>query len=384
MNIIKFVLGKLNYSKEENLINQSENIHTSTYSEDASLLEPSLVANNSIWDYKIMLLRSLHKLKCNEAKILDERFKQYTGDVSPIIEEFISIGLIKKACIIDVLDANMTVQIIKERLRNLNVSTSGKKKELLEKLMNTLTEDEKANWSGEAFYIVTKPGWEVCEESNRKFKAEIKKIEDLAIEQFCKDNPATGCKIISNFFASAPFNTGINYAEGFPGRYRLTVKHLMNSNYLIDSTNLIAREAKIIRATIAAHYLLSFRQLESRDIATKIFLIKDDFRCLEIEDFLNNNPTGIFEYCNPSDQKEIIEIFYHSLTSKALHDVDLKEYNSEKDRQYLKGVTILGGKENCIICKGKENHYSWERLETIPKLPRYPGCICCYAAWLKR
>ena len=108
-----------------------------------------------------------------------------------------------------------------------------------------------------------------------------------------------------------------------------------------------------------------------------------NFTCSIIKEFLENKPTGVFEGNDPEDITEVIQIFNHAVIFEASSKVDFDNCLKFRYDKWHKGISILPGKKECRVCKGKTKNYLWGKIDSVPKLPRYPGCICLYVPFTK-
>lgn len=348
--------------------------------------------NNEIafpkWDFKIMFLRALNKTSLsNIGEYQLNIYKTLLGDLEVIISEFINLGYIKIPTFIDCLDNAMTVKQLNVFLKTKGVKSTGNKNELMLRANGLFSTDERKRIEENGFmYVVTSYGWEIVNSDKERFKSELTSFENLVVNELLRDECENACKYVSHFYSTYPFpiGMGMDWEKGFSENDKAIVNYILRSNYLTQSMVMPEEMNTKIRAIIAADYLLSnSKRFSGVSISDKILFAFPEFKCEQIESFLNNNPTGIFQSYDSKNQADIVYIFNHTIINEAHNKIELERIMKYREDSLFKGILILEGKNNCEYCTNAELKYSWENIKSLPKLPKYPGCICLYLPMTK-
>jgi len=334
-------------------------------------------------DNKIMFLSSVHN---RTLKQLGQHnlniFCNLIGNLEKQILEFCELGLLKQSDYYECIDNSMTVSKLKEFIKSKNIKPKGKKINLIEQASSLFSDNEKLEIIQEGNKLtLTEKGKDLVYDDYRRYETELKYFQDHIIDLFYQGENDKACKLVADFYSADPFPIGMgnDYSEGFHPHEINVVKHLISSNYLTQSMELDELVNKKLRAILATYCLFNNYPIKTKDhFFARIFEMLPNFECKEITDFMSRGPTGIFWGYSKDDRTDIIEIFIHTILCEADNSVRLNDVKT-MDRRYWKGIEILAGDSRCNICNGKSSRYKWDEIEKIPKLPKYPGCICMYS-----
>lgn len=162
---------------------------------------------------------------------------------------------------------------------------------------------------------------------------------------------------------------------------------ILKTKYLIKDLEIDDYKKRKILSIIAVDHLQSLFAINTHQLFLDEFMNEYDVRdCTPLINFINDNPTGLFSYCEIDDDNEIAEMFFHSIINNAYNIVLLNQYLTAFPDDFLKerykGIQIEHGDDRCDICKGKRIlQFPFKKINELPELPFYPGCLCWYSLY---
>jgi hypothetical protein len=162
---------------------------------------------------------------------------------------------------------------------------------------------------------------------------------------------------------------------------------ILETKYLIKDLEIDDKKKRKILSIIAVDHLQSSFAINTHQLFLDEFMNEYDVReCTPLINFISDNPTGLFSYCEIDDDNEIAEMFFHSIINNAYNIVLLNQYLTAFPDDFLKerykGIQIEHGDNRCDICKGKRIlQFPFKKINELPELPFYPGCLCWYSLY---
>jgi len=212
-------------------------------------------------------------------------------------------------------------------------------------------------------------------------KNDIQGLEKTVSDFFVNGEYEIGCKLVSDFFSinSNTKTLGWDYKDGIGEKNLFAVKHIMNSNFLTDSMNLSKEKNLVLRGIIATHLILEVQGISSEAIEEKILSILPDLDCPLIREYFAKRGQGRWSHFDYEDFSDRAFLFYHMVWQEAYSTYDFLRHTTNSEMENRTGIMVIGGDIKCSICKGEQTYFTWDKLERVPKLPLYPGCICWYS-----
>lgn len=162
---------------------------------------------------------------------------------------------------------------------------------------------------------------------------------------------------------------------------------ILETKYLVKDLHIDDKKKRKILSIIAVDHLQSSFVINTHQQFIDEFMKEYHIReCIPLINFIDNNPTGLFSYCDTDDDNEIAEMFFHSIINNAYNIVLLNQYLTTFTDDFLKerfkGIQIEHGDDRCDICKGERIlQFPFEKIKQLPELPLYPGCLCWYSLY---
>lgn len=208
------------------------------------------------------------------------------------------------------------------------------------------------------------------------------------ISLLCQDQIEAALNQLNEYRLGYPEIIGMGVSDNSIDKTDISrLKQTLETKYLINSLSIDEVTKKRILSIIAIDNLQSSFVINTHDLFIKEFLkTYNVLECEPLIDFVSNNPTGLFSYCESDDEYEIAEMFFHSIINNAYNIVMLNEYLTIFPPEYLEerylGIEVQPGDDRCDICKGKQIlRFPFKQKSELPTLPIYPGCLCWYALY---
>ncbi|MBS3922741.1 MAG: SAP domain-containing protein [Nitrosarchaeum sp.] len=336
----------------------------------------------TIWDYQMTFLAGLHNMQKKSLKSLVDWYEQFAINSDNEIEYFINNGLIRISEDYEVANKIMTLVELKKELNELSLSLKGNKPELIARLISSNDNNFISKIKENIYYIITPLGWDMINESKINTNKKIKRIEKYIEELFVEGLIEKALQIIIKVLSNCPYKgggIGVDYTKGFDENQSGIVNNILQSTYLKNNINLNEEENNKLRAIIVTHYLLSLKSIHSSSIEEKIIEFKENFRCSIIIDKLLQDITEPEDINYTEIYKDCARIFYNSAVHEAVNNYNLSTYLKDPVYNDYSIINIFPGNTSCNLCKGIITKYDKSNPSSIPKLPKYPGCLCWYS-----
>ncbi len=298
------------------------------------------------------------------------RFQELIGDLNPVVEEFIREELLE----ISLPEESLTVKELKEILKSNGLKISGKKEELVERIISEVKEKTYLRITDPVFRLTPKGGLriqEYKEDLKQQFLNFIKTQESIFLR-------GEFSELEKNYFYIRSLNPDQRSIGGsidrFAEREIKILNHLHQKKGFRQPWNFEAESEKKLRFCLAIKSIFfpywkeySIDCLKSLDLTSFKKLLFQEKKDAE----------------NLSDQEILIEFIEYE--SNYLWNFywleDLKKYlngrANSRNSAYSK-IIIIGSQCNCTVNPDNED-YSKNELDRIPILPRTTTCRCQYS-----
>lgn len=346
------------------------------------------------WNYELELLKRLNRSKVNDPfngnTYVENIFRDLVPNLNNKIQNYVDSDILRISNFKDNLFNEFIVKELKEILKTKELKVTGKKKELVERILENFEQSEITNPKlNIRKFSLTNRGKETVENYESKFESELVKFQKDVYDLLYVLEYDKAFDVVANFYASYPFPLGFsNWSSGFITRDKDKTIYLRGLNLNKYDDKIDEDMNSILCTELATYNLFSYNYFNKYEIVEKFNKYLPDFNPKLIEDFLKNTPTGLFRfYTNPS-VKDRIEMFIHFIMNKAHNVSELREIKKDENtHSFYKGVSIIRNRKDCSLCSeinGEMQNFKWKELDSLPKLPIYPGCTCLYVRYIKR
>jgi len=284
-------------------------------------------------------------------------------------------GLLKPAELPDFLEALKTTEL-KQLLRKHGLKVSGRKNELVRRLLESVPKDElleevKSFLKSTNFYVLTSKGNKVAEQYKNIKREEREQLQVKALELLEREDLQGAVELIKKYESAQIFKNGlgIDWKEGpFP-------ETLAAAKYLLSYSYSDLKTDEHMRRKVAA--ILAFGELmgESIDeIGKKIAaLFPEDFPCPSLKRWLLKKPDFYMvrrEFSSNIDTiKGLATLYAHTYLFRAQNRARL-----DRLKEFKLGIGIkIDVIDDCPICNSGTLTVTWAELDKLPELPRHWG-----------
>lgn len=348
--------------------------------------------SNSTNKYKPLNIENLNKYKIEYLKRLDgKRKSDYLSehwDNVLISRTNCKLELIKKD-FLKKADAKESLQYLiipdlKNILKTNNLKVSGKKQELIDRILLNLEEDVINQFINEPIYVLSKKGLFVVNKYDEMLKNIYESHTQIAYDLIKKyDFPKAFEEVYNyydfidvNIYTFNPPKVKKKFDENFYKLYKqisaLKLKDLNNTPEF----------KKLLKIALLYSYMYYDGISDSRTILNFISrFTTEKLQCKELDEFVKNNE---FYLKNHSLYKDNEHLYIHTVCSTIHNNLQLEKFKNNKFiRKTTKGITILNSDKECSICSRLNPNTPWKKIKKIPSLPAHYGCRCMYILWEK-
>lgn len=317
------------------------------------------------------------------------QWNEYLGDTKVTCKVLLSRGVMAEASAAEKITAGFRVQDLKDMLRAMGLKVSGRKEELVSRLMEDMTEQEASDVAKSViFFKLTPDGQQVIDAYLEEKASEKLKAEERALV-FLRSGNYEGAKSEIVRFKYAYHRVFWQKKSGgcdagdilFPVGREDQVYYLLNDP--VEELALGDNERRKVAEVLAIGCLIGERH---EDVAQRILaLTGGNFPCTSLIEFLSSDPCGGFaKRFKPDNPKDLAELYCHTKRFQASNECALQEM---LQKPWLTGVEILVPSperthkdyyDYCSLCESGRKKFSKSEIDQIPRLPRHWGCRCLF------
>ncbi|MEB2786011.1 SAP domain-containing protein [Algoriphagus persicinus] len=327
-------------------------------------------------DLEAVILYSVHK-------VLKDKISTYPilKRNESLVIQLISHGFLRFSTLQENLNKEFLLPELKEILKENDLKVSGKKDDLVERIISNINPEKLQNPKSKLERILlTDKGRDFVILETDRFNKELEKFYDRIYNLLFEKKFEEAFRLVSSLNDSSikSFGFGKDWSQGFSENEMNTTKLLREFNFSEDILNNGVEE---IRSELATYNLLRFNYFGNFKIEDRIIQKFPDFESKQIKEYLEDQPDGLAGGFDPTNQKDIVKLFIHYIQFTCHNEAQLQEILSyrNKPRSGYKGVEVLSNRQDCLKCsKIGSKKYTWKEIHEIPKIPFYPGCTCNY------
>lgn len=345
---------------------------------------------NSVYDFSNAELEFLMRINKYPVKSsVDDYWYDKIKDLNSFIKLCISKGYVNNKDIKSSLE-KLTVLELKELLKLNNLSKSGKKIDIINRIKENIPSSKIKEYSGfQMFYSVSD---EVENRIGEYIQQKQRNFTDMFLDMvnFTKigqiDNAVKRCLDYENNLVFLP-----RYSTGEINKCSISKRQIQEFNMAflhLEYSDVENTEAykKVLRAIVVACMITSADSMRKNFAVECIRSITDEkFNCPELKYFLENSYCYLYKYLGNTrkdiDTEELmLKIYIHTKMFEASNKYVLYEAKNSKD-SHIDGIQVLAPntpEDKCKICKYDKKVYKLKELNKLPKLPAHYGCRCLY------
>jgi len=323
------------------------------------------------------ILNSVHK-------VLKDEIKTYPilRENEPLIKRLFSKGFLRFSTLQENLKREFLLPELKEILKENDLKVSGKKDDLIERIISNINPEKLQNPKSKIERILlTEMGREFVNLETERFNKELEEFYNKIYKLLFEKKFEEAFKLVSLLYdySLKPFGFGKDWSQGFSENEMKTTKLLREFNF---SEGLLNNGIEEIRSELATYNLFKSNYFGNFKIEDRIIQKFPDFESRYIKEYLEDQPDGLAGGFNPTNQKDIVKLFVHYIQFTCYNKTELEQLLTFRDKPFYgyKGVEVISNDTNrCQRCREiGSKKYSWREFSKIPKIPFYPGCICIY------
>ncbi|MCS5490885.1 SAP domain-containing protein [Algoriphagus limi] len=320
------------------------------------------------YNYELEFLDALNKTPTNKLFGLNTywegRYKELLGNLSPILEKFLSQGMLE----ISLKEEALKVSELKKILNDNNLPQSGKK-EILAKRVFEEVADKSYAANLIPFYKLTQKGQDAIDLYRENFFKEYYNFQLNQADLFLQKNLN---ELESNHFQFRELHPDQRYLLGkfdsFGERAKSILKKLCQNEGFRIKWNFLPEFEKRLRVLIA------FKEIGIRlfDEFKNEYLKEIDLD--ELYPIIQGNP----ERLNFGSKEEFVtnlvnfEYQYFWNQGKLQEIID---YRKSSSNFRFQGIQVLNDGCECQAKYGEEK-FTWDNIKDLPVLPRHVKCRC--------
>ena len=314
---------------------------------------------------------------------------EYLGDSQVTCKVLLSRGVMAEASTAEKVAAGFRVQDLKALLRERGLKVSGRKEELVSRLMEAMTGQEASDAAKSVtFFKLTPDGQQVVDAHLEEKASEKRKAEERALAYLRSgnyENAESEIVIFTDAYNRLFWQKkgggrdadGILSATG-PENH---VYYLLNMP--VEELALGDNERRKVAEALAIGRLVCD---ELEDVTQRVLEVTGgSFPCPSIEDFLSSDPCGGYaRRFQADDPADVAAIYTHTKFFEASNTSELRWM---MEAPWVSTIVVLVPKKEkthkdyyvyCPCCEEGPTEFDKRNPEAIPHLPRHWGCRCLY------
>ena len=297
------------------------------------------------------------------------------------LKKFLKLRLVKRPGPEDVLHF-MSNEELKKLLSSYGLKKSGRKEELVNRLLNNVGLADLKNAIPKSLYktwALTEVGKEVVKNFDKYLSAKKQEVEKEAFQLLLDGNLDRAARLVLDLrdLKMEAYGLGISNEELKKELKREAKKWLAYSYRDLDTTEELKRKAG---AAIALGALFGDSMRYGAKYLQDIF--PDDFPCPSLKKFADEHPE-VYMVPRKKTPKNLAKVYIHYHLFRFI--------NQDKKRQILslirRGIAVgirIDVIDDCPICNTGVLYAVGGDINSIEKLPRHWGCRCGYEPILGR
>ena len=271
---------------------------------------------------------------------------------------------------------------LKQALASYGLKKTGKKEELVERLLANVDPSDLKNIVPKSLYktwVYTEIGSAVVERFDEFLASKKREVEKEAFQLLLERNIDRAARLVFDLrdLKMEPYGLG-DSDEAFKKGIKREVKKWLSYKYRdLDTTDDLRRKAG---AAIALGALFGDAMRYGAAYLGDIF--QDDFPCPSLKDFLEEHPE-IYMAPSRATPKNLAKVYIHYHLFRFSNQEKKKQIMSLARKGFDIGIRI-SVIDDCPICNSGVLSARGDTINTIEKLPRHWGCRCTYVPAMRR
>jgi hypothetical protein len=320
-------------------------------------------------------------LRAARSPVTDEMRRTWdplVGSLEGTVGGFVKDRLLVPASVADKLDYALRVADLRPHLVRRGLKVSGKKRELIDRLIGAIGEAEAGKLtSALRLYCPTMRGEEMITAIRARRDLEKAAVETSAAEELRAGNARRAGDAVAACEVSQVFarGLGIDWSEGMPPQIVEQAAYLVRRVY----DDLPLPQRREIGIQLALAQLLGE---PVRDAGQRLLAVTGGaFICESLSAFLLHPCGSYASGFEPDQPADLAEVYAHTRLFEATAAVNRERYRRDR---VGKGIQILYTKNDgpCRICEHGRRQFRWSEIDRLVSLPRHWGCRCLYVAWI--
>ena len=325
-----------------------------------------------------IILNSVHKVLKDEITTFP-----LLRENGSLIKRLFSNGFLRLSTLQENLKKEFLLPELKEILKENDLKVSGKKDDLIERIISNIDPEKLQNPKSKLERILlTDKGRDFVILETDRFNKELEEFFIKIYNLIFSKKYEEAFKLVSTLFNNSlkPIGMGKDWSLGFSEKEIISTKLLREFDL---NENLLNNNVEEIRSELATANLFRYGYSQSYKLEERILQKFPDFESKFIENYLENEPDGFAGNLDPTNQLHIISLFVHYIQFTCYNKAELQEILTYRDKTKYgyKGVEVMTANDSrCRNCsKINSTKYSWKELDKVPKIPFFPSCTCLYS-----
>lgn len=325
-----------------------------------------------------VILNTIHK-------ILREEIRTYSllKENEALINRLFSNGFLRLSTLQENLKREFLLPELKEILKENNLKISGKKDDLIERIISNIDPEKLQNPKSKLERILlTDKGRDFFILETDRFNKELEEFFIKIYNLIFSKKYEEAFKLVSTLFKNSfkPIGMGKDWSLGFSEKEMNSTKLLREFDF---NENLLNNNVEEIRSELATANLFRYGYSQSYKLEERILQKFPDFESKFIENYLEKEPDGFAGNLDPTNQRDIVSLFVHYIQFTCYNKAELQEILTYRDKTKYGfiGVEVMTANDSrCRKCSTiNSTKYSWKEIDKVPKIPFFPSCICLYS-----
>jgi len=320
-------------------------------------------------------LEVLSRISLRTQNEIPEYWEPFVGSIASTINKFFDMSLIKEATVGCKIDKYLTVKDLKTILKNNNLKQSGRKGELIERIISDIGEDKARRLiPDDVVYITTEKGIRTIKQYKFVKDKAYSDMKTAAAESLRNGNVKQAGAIVTEYERSQIFPRGLNtnWDRGIPDETIEEARLLLEYPYDdLDIDRTIKNEIAII---ISLSVLTGDVWDKTADKLLDIF--GGSVPCPDLIACDKSQIRHVFLNSPEDDTHMLMSLYVKTTILRIKNRIRLKIYTSGENK--AKKIKITNYGKPCPICDIKKKVYRLSELDQLPELPLHWGCSCEY------